>query len=270
MFRLLGVHPGPDISLPAAASLSGIPLRQAREILTELTRTHLLAQPAPQRFIFHDLLRAYAAEQAYAHDSEAERHKALHRLLDHYLDTAHNAALLLYARWAPITPVPPHAGVIPEMLSNHGQAWVWFEAEYPVLLAAIQLAAEKELTTHAWQLSWTLGEFFERRGQWHDWAASQLTALSAARRGADQPGQAHAHLSLGRACAWLGRYDEAHAHIRQAWACSRSSATRSAKPTATSSLARCSSSNSLTFTSAWSRYSLTACSWRCASSRSIG
>jgi hypothetical protein len=46
MFRLLGVHPGPDISLPAAASLGGIPLRQAREAMTELTRTHLLSQPA--------------------------------------------------------------------------------------------------------------------------------------------------------------------------------------------------------------------------------
>ena len=50
MFRLLGVHPGPDISLPAAASLNGIPLRQARETLTELTRAHLLSQPAPGRF----------------------------------------------------------------------------------------------------------------------------------------------------------------------------------------------------------------------------
>ena len=30
MFRLLGLHPGPDIAAPAAASLAGLPLRQAR------------------------------------------------------------------------------------------------------------------------------------------------------------------------------------------------------------------------------------------------
>ena len=89
-------------------------MRQAREALTELTRTHLLAQPAPGRFAFHDLLRAYATELAHALDLEAERRQALNRLLDHYLHTAHIAALLLHPRWEPIAPAPPHAsGVSP-------------------------------------------------------------------------------------------------------------------------------------------------------------
>jgi tetratricopeptide (TPR) repeat protein len=218
MFRLLGVHPGPDISLPAAASLVGIPLRQAREAIAELTRTHLLSQPAPGRFAFHDLLRAYATEQAHALDPEVEREAALLRLLDHYLHTAHTAALLLYPAWAPIAlaPLPPQAGVTPEKLPSYGQAWAWFEAEYPVLLAAIQLAAATGQTTHACQLPWTLREFFERRGHWHDWATSQHTALEAAQQSADRRGQANAQRSLGRACSWLGRYDEAHAHAQQA------------------------------------------------------
>jgi tetratricopeptide (TPR) repeat protein len=215
VFRLLGIHPGPDVTMPAAASLAGIP---PERVQPALARASLIKEHTPGRFVFHDLLRAYATEQAYARDSEGDRHTALHRLLDHYLHTAHTSALLLYPTWAPIAlaPLPAQAGVIPEKLANYGQAWAWFEAEYPVLLAAIQLAAATGQTTHACQLPWTLREFFERRGYWHDWAASQHTALTAAQQGADRRGQAHAHRSLGRACSWLGRYDEAQTHARQA------------------------------------------------------
>ncbi len=52
MFRLLSLHPGPDISLPAAASLAGIPPRQARAALAALTRAHLVTEHVPGRFAF--------------------------------------------------------------------------------------------------------------------------------------------------------------------------------------------------------------------------
>ena len=70
----------------------GPPLAEARRLLRELTRCHLLAEPAPGRYAFHDLLRAYAAEQAAALDSDDDRRAATGRMLDHYLHTAHAAA----------------------------------------------------------------------------------------------------------------------------------------------------------------------------------
>ena len=88
MFRLLGLHPGPDITAAAAASLAGIPAGQARRCLDELTATHLVAEQVPGRFSFHDLLRAYAREQAGSCDGGAAQHAALSRMLDHYLYTA--------------------------------------------------------------------------------------------------------------------------------------------------------------------------------------
>ncbi|HEY2687129.1 MAG TPA: BTAD domain-containing putative transcriptional regulator, partial [Streptosporangiaceae bacterium] len=88
MFRLLGVHPGPDISLSAAASLAGMPRAAAGAALRELVRTHMVAEYLSARFTFHDLLRAYAADQAERHDPEPERRAAAHRVLDHYLHTA--------------------------------------------------------------------------------------------------------------------------------------------------------------------------------------
>jgi hypothetical protein len=92
LFRLLGLHPGPDIPVAAAASLAAVPPARARMVLAELTRTHLLAEPAPGRYALHDLLRAYASEQAHAHETQSDRHAAVHRVLDHYLHTAHSDA----------------------------------------------------------------------------------------------------------------------------------------------------------------------------------
>ncbi|MGH3682708.1 MAG: BTAD domain-containing putative transcriptional regulator, partial [Natronosporangium sp.] len=94
LFRLLGLHPGPDLRLPAAASLAGLPAARTRPLLAELTRAHLLTEHAPGRYTFHDLLRAYATELSQAHDSHQQRQPAVRRMLDHYLHTGHTAALV--------------------------------------------------------------------------------------------------------------------------------------------------------------------------------
>ena len=95
LFRLLGLHPGPDIAAPAAASLAGITATEVRPLLAQLTRASLLVEHISGRYSFHDLLRAYAADRAHTHDTDQQRQAATHRILDHYLHTAHTAALLL-------------------------------------------------------------------------------------------------------------------------------------------------------------------------------
>jgi hypothetical protein len=197
MFRLLGIHPGPDISVPAAASLAGLPTEQARDALSELARTHLLSQPTQGRFTCHDLLRTYAAEQARAIDDDAVCDAALLRLLDHYLHTAHAGARLLHQGREPLTLEGPYAGVTPENLDDHEEALAWFEAEHDVLLAAAELAAATGFGTHAWQLPWTMVTYLYRRGHWDQWASSQRTALAVARRTGDRVGQARSHVELG-------------------------------------------------------------------------
>src|SRR5450631_2422427 len=102
LFRLLGLPPGPDIANAAAASHAAIPPDRARALLAELTRAHLLSEPVPGRYAFHDLLHAYATEQAHAHDSRDSRDAAVRRVLDHYLHTAHSAAMLMEPYLDPI------------------------------------------------------------------------------------------------------------------------------------------------------------------------
>ena len=79
MFRLLGAHPGPDITAPAAASLAAVPLAQARKALDELASAHLVAEQPPGRYHLHDLLQAYAAEQLRARQPPASRNPSTPR-----------------------------------------------------------------------------------------------------------------------------------------------------------------------------------------------
>ncbi len=216
MFRLLGVHPGPDISLAAAASLAGMPRAGAGAALRELTTAHMVAEYLPARFTFHGLLRAYAADQAERHDPEAERRAAVHRVLDHYLHTAMAASSRFSPFRARLQLADPQPGVLPADMTDKEQAMAWFDAEVAVLLALIAYAEANDFDSHAWQIPWTLGPFFNRRGRWQDYIATQQTALAAASRLGDTLALAHAHHLLGHVQAQTDAYEEADPNFRRA------------------------------------------------------
>lgn len=215
LFRLLGLHPGPDADDQAAAGLAGLDVVRTRRLLTELTRAHLLIEHRPGRYTFHDLLRAYAAEQALAHDTEAGRRAASQRVLDHYTHTAHAAMLLLYPHRHPIALSAPSEGVRPAVLTDARQAMAWFTAEHAVLIAAVRQAAELGFGTVTWQLAWALVTYFDHQGHWQDLLATQQIALDAALEHEDRLGQAHAHSGLVRAYSRLSRHDDVRVHVER-------------------------------------------------------
>jgi DNA-binding SARP family transcriptional activator/tetratricopeptide (TPR) repeat protein len=212
LFRLLGIHPGPDISAATAASLAGLTPQQVRPLLRELVQAGLIAEHMPGRFALHDLLRAYAAEQA-AGSLDAESSTALNRVLDHYLRTGHDAALILYRHRAMIPLPPSRPGVVPETFEKYDQALAWFEVERQGLEAAIAAAAAAGLDLYAWQISWTLVDFLHWRGHWNSLIATQNIALAAAHRLNEWAGAAVAHRSLARAYAELGELRHASTHL---------------------------------------------------------
>ncbi|MBB5867485.1 DNA-binding SARP family transcriptional activator/Flp pilus assembly protein TadD [Allocatelliglobosispora scoriae] len=216
LFRLLSCHPGPEIGALAAASLAGLPRDRVHLLLSELTHAHLVTEHAPGRFGTHDLLRGYAADLAASIDAPDERQAAGGRVLDHYVHTAHAAALLLQPGWDPITLTEARPGVTTAEVTDHDHALAWFTAEYRVLLAAVVHAERTRFEGHAWRLAWTLVDFLQRRGHWPDLAAAQRTALAAAQRSGDRPGQASAHRDLARALARLGQPEEAEDHYHAA------------------------------------------------------
>jgi tetratricopeptide (TPR) repeat protein/transcriptional regulator with XRE-family HTH domain len=212
MFRLLGIHCGPDITIPAAASLAGCDPAEARGLLAELARMHLTAEHLPGRYAFHDLLRAYAAEQAHVAEDLPARHEVIGRVLDHYLHTAHTAATLIRPAHEPITVGPLRPGVTPEHLAGRQQAREWLETEHHVLLAAVALADSTGLDVHAWQVPWAMSDYMDWRGHWHLIVAIQGAAVAAATRLGDTAGQAASLRILATACSRLGDNDQALAH----------------------------------------------------------
>ena len=233
MFRLLGLHPGPDISAPAAASLAGVALASARSGLRDLARASLIIENGPGRYTFHDLLRAYAAEQAAdaagpagpGETSTGETSTGetgtgeaggTRRMLDHYLHAAHLAHRVLYPGRELISLPAAADGVTPETFDGKAEALAWLEAEYQVLLKIVGLAAGAGLDDHAWQLPVVLWTYHNVCGHWHDGARLHRAALEAARRCGDLGGQANALRGLGSFAMSTGRYDEAHRYLSAA------------------------------------------------------
>ncbi|MFF3392740.1 BTAD domain-containing putative transcriptional regulator [Streptomyces sp. NPDC002669] len=215
VFRLLGLHPGRDAAAPAVAALARLSVREAAAALTALARVHLIDEHRPGRYSFHDLLRAYAVGLV-TEDPEAERTGALHRLFDHFLHTAHTAGRQLAPVRGELPLSPPVPGSVPHRPEGYEEAMAWFEAEHAVLLAVTDAAGPAGFDDHAWQLPLAMGDFLHLSGRWHDWVATQRTAIAAARRQEDRAGTALCHCESGRAAIRLGRHEEARDELSRA------------------------------------------------------
>ncbi len=254
-FRLLGLHPGPDIEPYAAAALTGTALPQGRRALDWLARAHLIQTTRPGRYGMPDLLRGYARELTATQDTEKEQHAALTRLFDHYLHTAAAAMDTLYPAERhyrpripqPATPVPP--------LPDPSAAREWLDAERAALVAAARHAAHG-WPGHTTRLATTLASYLRNGGHLPeaiiifshalgaarrigdraaeattlnniglvDWQQSHFQqatdhhqqALALFRKTSDLAGEAHALVNLGLVEKELGRYEQAASHQREA------------------------------------------------------
>jgi DNA-binding SARP family transcriptional activator/tetratricopeptide (TPR) repeat protein len=218
VFALLGLAPGPDVSLPAAVALTGMPTSEVRMTLRALERQSLVQQHTPGRWRMHDLVRLYAAEQANRDEPQDSRAVALRRLVDFYLHTTYSADRLFAPNRPPITLDKPAAGSHPHALPDLASAQDWLEAEHLCLLATLQLATDQGWLRAVWQLVWSLNTYHHRRGYLHDQVTAWRLAVAAAAHTQDLAAQIQAHRLLGRACAHSGRHSEAAESLRQALA----------------------------------------------------
>jgi DNA-binding SARP family transcriptional activator len=216
LFRFLALHPGPFITQDAAASMAGLPAMSAHRALAELRQAHLVTEPSPGRFSFHGLLWAYATELLLAADSADERRAGRQRMLDHYLHTAHTAAMTTDPYRSAVAVAQPHPRAHLTEIADPEDALTWFGAERQVLLAVIRQAAETGFDRHAWQIAWALTDYLFYRGDWHALGTAHSTALATATRLSEQVGMAYAHRGLAGSDTSLGRHDDARNHLVQA------------------------------------------------------
>jgi DNA-binding SARP family transcriptional activator/tetratricopeptide (TPR) repeat protein len=217
-FALLGLVPGTDISLPAAASLIGQPIAKARILLRRLEIANLVRQHVPHRYRMHDLVHLYAIDRTQRDCPENIRSAAVRRVVDFYLHTAYQGQRRLNSHREPIEIDEPLAGCQPCPLADEAAAIAWFDAERSCLLAALQLAADHHLDARVWQLAWALNTFHQRRGHLHDDIVTWQVALPAAERLEEPAILCHAHRRLGFAYARSRIHTEALDHLHRSLA----------------------------------------------------
>lgn len=213
---LLGIAPGADIGLLAAASLLGLPPPDARRALRRIEEASLLERDARDRFSMHDLVRGHAADAARRDLTERTRRAGLRRVVDFHLRTTHAADRFLDPLAPPMPPASPAHGDPGLPLHDVRSALAWLDAERANIQAAQSTAMRSRWYRAAWQLAWFSDTFHVRRGHRRDNVAAWRSALDAAGHLREHVPLIRAHRHLGYAIARLGRYEEARDHLRQA------------------------------------------------------
>jgi DNA-binding SARP family transcriptional activator/Tfp pilus assembly protein PilF len=205
LYRLLSLHPGPDLDAYAAGALADLPVQQAGELLDNLIDTHLLDEPVAGRYRFHDLIRAHAASVS----SVDEQLAASTRLFDYYANAASVAMDVAYpfdsahrpGIRSPLRPMPS--------LGDQARAAAWLDTELTNLLAV----AAADDTRH---LSATLHRHLRIRAHHRHALTLHERARQAARTAGNADDEVMALCRLGEVHVHLVGYDQAADHFERA------------------------------------------------------
>jgi DNA-binding SARP family transcriptional activator/tetratricopeptide (TPR) repeat protein len=214
-FRLAGLHPGPDFDVYALAALTGASLDRAGQLLSTLTRAHLVQIASPNRYSMHDLLRAYARELA-ASDSDSASHRAVTRLFDYYLFAAGAAMDLWYpAETYRRRPIPPPPVRLPAM-ADRAEAGTWLDSEKANLVAAVVHCADHGWPAHAADLAGSLNRYLIVGCHLPEATTIYSHALQSARRSGNLAAEADALNGLGCIAGMNGHFRDAVDHLQAA------------------------------------------------------
>jgi tetratricopeptide (TPR) repeat protein len=216
MFRIIGLHPGTDISLPALAAAADTSIRDARRFTDVLVGAFLLEHTAGSRFQMHDLLRAYADAESRTYDSESERRSVLDRMFWWYARSADNASAVLAPDDRLISELPETAEVNPAGFSSAEEALRWFEAERHNLVACARLAEASGMPAHAFVLALAPSPVYMNYFSFDDWSEMTSVGLRSVDAATNVRDGAVAHENRGKYLLRRGAYGEARVAFAEA------------------------------------------------------
>lgn len=222
LFRLLGVHPGDELTVESAAALTGATPQETRRILDRLVDERLITEITAKRFRLHDLLRAYALSKANLDAVEAA--EARKRVLWWYLYAADQARLTALPKVGALPEAelddqarPPH---LPTFADDKA-AQRWLADEKATLIAVGIAARENGLFEIAWRLPLVCAAYFELVSAWQAWIDACETGLCAARESNNPVAEAACYRSLSVAHNYLRQLDHSIAYAQRALELSR-------------------------------------------------
>jgi tetratricopeptide (TPR) repeat protein len=219
-FRLLGLHPGRDFDIHALAALADVTIPTAGQLAEGLVRAHLVQESTAERFSMHDLLRAYASDEA-ASDLEHTRKAAFSRLFDYYLHAVASAMDMLYSYEESMRPRIPAPLTPAASFTTSSEARAWLDTEIPNLTAIADYAAAYGQLEHVISLSTTISRHLDIRCRISEALSIDKCALAAAREIGDRTAEGRCLMSLGSSYLRLGSTTEALSHYGEALAIMR-------------------------------------------------
>jgi tetratricopeptide (TPR) repeat protein len=217
-FRLLGWHPGPEITPVVIAAVANVSPGHGRQLLRELVDHNLLEQllvagvPGGPRYRMHDLVRRYARECADAQEPLAERAAAVDRLASSYLAITREADRLLRPYVSSDPDESTTSGTV-LAFADPSQARTWLTVERHNLLGCVRAMSP---TTEAADLSTVLAVHFRDFGFWSDVRRLYDQTLAVYRHLGDRRGEVDALKGLGEVEWLVGECGKARDYHTQA------------------------------------------------------
>lgn len=217
-FRRLGLHPGPEFSLHAAAAVTGRTVAEAGWVLNALADAYLVEPVSRDRYRLHDLLRAYAADRAnYDYDPDELDHirKKLLEWYAHHAIAVYVKVYPAHASWHPALEF--EVSTYPELkftLASEAQAWL--DSERDNMIAACRDAGRHQLQRLTILLTYATAITSCWRGRWDDVYDMCRLGVDMARRCGDRVAEAHALTLWASAQYVVSRWDDAAATLQTA------------------------------------------------------
>jgi DNA-binding SARP family transcriptional activator len=204
VFALLGLVPGVDVAVPAAAALVGWPAERVRRALRQLADAHLIEVAGPDRYALHDLIRLFASERAQAEIDPDTCGSAMVRFRRHHLVRAHAAARLLNPQMLRLPAEDLDEAEQP--FPDPAQARAWLNAEYANLLALVHERTGGGANAAVFRLADAMRGFLWLRYDLPQWVGVASAALAAAEEAVDDHAIVSAQISLAQALHCCGEY----------------------------------------------------------------
>ncbi|MFD9698235.1 BTAD domain-containing putative transcriptional regulator [Lentzea sp. NPDC059081] len=214
VFALLGIAPGPDTTPPAVAALTGLSQAHTRKALSVLEDASLVERRPGGRYAMHDLVRDYAATLARDLPDDV-RTTALVEVMTFYLHSTSNADNRLSPTRSPAETGRHTRGAGARTFPDITTALAWLDAEHTCLLAAQQVAKDRDRHFEVWQFARSLAVFHYRRGHRHDALVTWLAAAEAAVH-LDVSIRIQVLQNVGTALTQLSRHQEAVEQLHRA------------------------------------------------------
>ncbi|MFJ6216776.1 BTAD domain-containing putative transcriptional regulator [Streptomyces sp. NPDC092296] len=208
LFRLLGLHPGPDLTLYTAVALDGRQVPDVRRSLDELADCHFLSELLRDRHQLHYLMHAFALRMSRRDDTEQDRRAAVGRLLDYYLAVADHADRLAHPRRRRLANRLEHPPAVRPVFADADEAGAWLDVERSNLLAVSRVAAAHS-PMHARLLPHVLAKAFYGWGAWQIADGLHQAALTAWGESGDQVARSQILMERASMLWTLGSHEEA-------------------------------------------------------------